>query len=98
MTAPLVLDPMTITAIVNGRHADPFAVLGAHRVRQNGQTVFIVRVFLPYTKTVLVVYGAKLSNFAEMQKIHEAGLFEASISARARTLRCDQAVDSPHVR
>jgi 1,4-alpha-glucan branching enzyme len=87
MTARSELDPETIAAIVSGRHADPFAVLGAHRVRLDSQSIFVVRAFLPYADAVAVVYGARLNNIADMQKIHDAGLFEASISARARTMR-----------
>src|SRR6185369_5226827 len=53
MTAVLspTLDAASIAAIVDGRHGDPFAVLGPHEVQ--GKTV--IRAFLPGAASVAVI-------------------------------------------
>ncbi len=68
----------TIEAIVEGRHADPFAVLGLHDV--DGTPV--VRAFVPGAETVDAVTrdGALIAPLAQR---HAAGFFEGVVPRRA---------------
>ena len=72
-----MLPSATIAAIVEGRHADPFAVLGVHEA--DGRIV--VRAFVPGAATVDVVTrdGATL---ASLSRRHHAGFFEGVIPRR----------------
>lgn len=71
------LPPDEIAALVEGRHADPFAVLGIHRSDRG----LIARIFVP---------GAEKAEAADLEGrrigslslIHPAGLFEGRLSIR----------------
>jgi 1,4-alpha-glucan branching enzyme len=74
---PGALPSGTIDAIVEGRHADPFAVLGPHDV--DGKVV--VRAFVPGADTVAVVTrGGDL--IAHLARRHGAGFFEGEVPHR----------------
>jgi 1,4-alpha-glucan branching enzyme len=66
-----------IEALVQGRHADPFSLLGPHE-NKNG---WVIRALLPGAGAVTAIApdGATL---AEFTLVHEGGLFEARIAAR----------------
>ena len=68
----------TIEAIVEGRHDDPFAVLGVH----DAGSAAVVRAFVPGAESVDVVTrdGAKLASLARR---HDGGFFEGTIPSRA---------------
>ncbi len=61
--------------VAEGRHGDPFAVLGPHTLA--GQTV--IRSFQPSASGVEVV-TADGTALADMHRIHDAGLFEAELT------------------
>ncbi|MDE2444813.1 MAG: 1,4-alpha-glucan branching enzyme, partial [Alphaproteobacteria bacterium] len=63
-----------IEAIVNGRHADPFKVLGLHA---SGKS-WIARAFIPGAEKV-VVQTANGKNLGELARRHDAGFFEGQI-------------------
>ena len=65
-----------IGALVEGRHSDPFAVLGPHEIVDNGRRAVAVRTFLPNAKQVWLVDKAQ-SLPRPMRRIHPAGLYEA---------------------
>ncbi len=67
------------TAIVQGRHNNPFAVLGPHRRGPNR----VVRTFQPDAQKVSLV-NAKGDVIAAMQEIHAGGLFEGCLPPRQR--------------
>ena len=69
-------------ALVKGRHGDPFAVLGLHRV---GNTR-IVRTFQPQARSVALI-DAGGDTLAEMKRMHTDGLFEARMPPRKRSYR-----------
>ena len=79
--ATSLLSDDDISALVNARHSDPFAILGPHR--SNAQ--LLVRVFLPGADRVLLNLGAELRPGAALpfERIHADGLFEvlADVSA-----------------
>ena len=61
-----------IKAIVEGRHGDPFAILGPHRVGGH----LVIRAFLPDAASVAVLAG---STETPLEQIDEAGLFEGVV-------------------
>jgi 1,4-alpha-glucan branching enzyme len=71
-----------VNALVEGRHADPFSVLGLHKVG----TTRIVRAFQPQASQVdLVDVSGQV--LAQMERIHPNGLFEAELPPRVRHYR-----------
>jgi 1,4-alpha-glucan branching enzyme len=77
-------DPREIERIARGEHDDPFAVLGAHRVRANGRQLWAVRAFLPGAEEASVVHER---GSVEMKMLHPEGFFEARVPARTETYR-----------
>jgi 1,4-alpha-glucan branching enzyme len=70
-------DAATIDAIANGRHADPFAVLGMH-----GEGSPVVRAFVPCAARVAVVDARDGSVVADLERWHDGGFFGGEMSAR----------------
>jgi 1,4-alpha-glucan branching enzyme len=79
MTAPAALPTDAIRAIVEGRHADPFAVLGPHDV--GGRLV--LRAFVPGAQTLAAV-GEDGTPLADLALRHPGGFFEGVLPRRAR--------------
>ena len=68
-----------LNAIVEGRHRDPFAILGPHR--SGGSR--LVRCFQPDATSVsLIDASGKL--IVAMQKVHDGGIFEGQLPPRQR--------------
>ena len=67
----------TIDAIVDGRHADPFAVLGLH----DADGALVVRAFVPGAETVDAVTRSG-DLLAHLTRRHAAGFFEGTIARR----------------
>ena len=70
------------SALAEGRHGDPFSVLGLHR--ENGERV--VRTLQPQAAKVTLLdrTGRKI---APMRRVHEGGIFEAPMARRKRSYR-----------
>ena len=66
-------------ALVDGRHNNPFSVLGLQRTKQGR----VVRTLQPGAKSVDLVDG-RGHKLAAMQRVHEGGLFEAPMPPRKR--------------
>ncbi|MES9946421.1 MAG: 1,4-alpha-glucan branching protein GlgB [Candidatus Thiodiazotropha sp.] len=63
-----------IKALVRGEFSDPFSLLGPHRAKDG----WVVRTFKPYAEEVaLVDHDGEV--IAAMQRIHDAGFFEAKV-------------------
>ncbi len=62
-------------ALVEGRHENPFEILGPHEVMDSGRKALAVRAFLPNSTQAWVVDPAQQSR--PMRRIHPAGLYEA---------------------
>lgn len=79
MTASLPAEVMD--AIVDGRHRDPFAVLGLHERPHTDGTGLVIRAFVPGARRVEAVdrTGATIVALA---RVREEGLFEGSVTAR----------------
>ena len=72
-----------IEAIVNGRHADPFKILGLHT---SGKS-WIARAFIPGAEKV-VAQSADGQNLGELTRRHNAGFFEGQIkTTKAQVLQ-----------
>ena len=76
MSMPSVLDLGSFWPLVEGRHENPFAILGPHEVSQPGGPALAVRAYLPGSAQVWVVDPAQ-GRALPMRKIHQEGLFEA---------------------
>lgn len=77
------LDKAAISALVKGKHGDPFAVLGVHPAGKG----FVARAFIPGAETVeALTLGGKA--VGALDRIDGAGLFEGALSIRrAQPLR-----------
>ncbi len=73
--------PTEASAVIEGRHSDPFHYLGLH---VEGGTP-VVRVFLPDAEEVKVVDDE--GHESELCRMHEAGLFAGRLSNGARRYR-----------
>ena len=60
--------------LVEGRHGDPFALLGMHG---GGDAPLVVRVFRPCARAMRVMMGERL--VTELDQTHPAGFFEGQI-------------------
>ncbi len=63
--------------LVDGRHENPFELLGPHEVHEDGRRALAVRAYLPGSAQVWVVDPADPKAPRPMRRIHPAGLFEA---------------------
>jgi len=72
------LDAATLSAIVDGRHGDPFAVLGPHEV----QSKLVIRAFMPSATSVAVIDPETGAVAAELDEIAKPGLFEGIVPDR----------------
>jgi 1,4-alpha-glucan branching enzyme len=73
------LHPDAIQAIVDGKHTDPFAVMGLHQVGDG----FMARAFVPDADT-LEVFSLTGEPGGKLDRKHAAGFFEGAISLRTR--------------
>ena len=72
-------DPRGIEALVQGRHGDPFALLGMHA---RGGEPLTVRVFWPGAETVCVIDAKTGKQCATLELLHPAGFFAGPVSRR----------------
>jgi 1,4-alpha-glucan branching enzyme len=62
--------------LLQGRHENPFEILGPHLVEQEGRRALAVRAFLPHSAQVWLVDPAHQRS-QPMRRIHPAGVYEA---------------------
>ncbi|MBU1174586.1 MAG: 1,4-alpha-glucan branching protein GlgB [Alphaproteobacteria bacterium] len=80
VTTPISkLEASTINAIVSGRHADPFSVLGLHRQGAG----WIVRAFVPHAET-LSAFAQDGTLLGALQRVNEVGFFEGAVDLSER--------------
>src|SRR5690606_23281251 len=72
------LDPPAIEAIIAGRHADPFAVLGIH-----GERELIARTFIDGAEEV-EAFTLTDQPAGVLERRHPAGFFEGRLAIPAR--------------
>jgi 1,4-alpha-glucan branching enzyme len=74
------ISPDALTALVEGRHGDPFSILGPHP--SNGVT--IIRAFLPGAENVEIIAADSNAVLARMHTVHAAGVFAAAVESGGR--------------
>jgi len=79
-----VLNTSELAALCEGRHGDPFAVLGPH-ADASGQVW--LRAFLPGARSVTAVDPSSHAPLTELQQRDGSGLFEALLGASRRPYR-----------
>ena len=77
-------DEGAVTAIAEGRHGDPFAVLGMHAP---AGAPLSVRVMWPGADSVTVIDAASGEALAELERIDERGFFAGPIEDRRALAR-----------
>ncbi|TCH98261.1 1,4-alpha-glucan branching protein GlgB [Roseococcus sp. SYP-B2431] len=76
------LHPDALAALIDGRHGDPFSILGPHETEAGP----VVRVFLPGASGVSLVSGGSV---LPMALLHPAGFFARGMVPGPYTLRID---------
>src|ERR1700758_524880 len=77
------LPPDELNSFLSGTHADPFRVLGPHRLGDD----LTIRVFRPDAEKVsIVVNGSAADGHIEAEKIHRDGFFCARVPGATRDL------------
>ena len=66
----------SVGALIEGRHENPFELLGPHEVEHDGGRALAVRAYLPHSKQVWIAQGNHYEKLP-MRRIHPSGLFEA---------------------
>ncbi|MBN1910260.1 MAG: 1,4-alpha-glucan branching protein GlgB [Pirellulales bacterium] len=66
-----------ISKLVEGRHENPFELLGPHEVTEGGRRALAVRAFLPNSAQAWVIDPSHGNANRPMRRIHPAGVFEA---------------------
>lgn len=79
-TYQATLDSGCIAAICQGRHTDPFSVLGLHQ-HPSGKGL-VVRALLPNAESVRLISTDKGRSLGEMHQIDASGLFELPLTRR----------------
>jgi 1,4-alpha-glucan branching enzyme len=74
--------PEDIARLVSGRHNDPFAVLGLHHQGSDR----VVRTFQPQARNIVLIDGNG-DEMAAMDRVHDDGLFVATMPPRKRRYR-----------
>jgi 1,4-alpha-glucan branching enzyme len=75
-----IVDSQEVAAILNADHADPFSFLGMHSLES--KDTLIVRAFLPDASEVKMLDSASGEVVAQLEKVHDEGLFVGEISGR----------------
>jgi 1,4-alpha-glucan branching enzyme len=72
-------DSTEVEAIVEGRHADPFAILGLQQVGD----IWVARTFIPFAERV-VAFDLHDNRIGELALRHPAGFFEGQVAITQR--------------
>ena len=78
---PVVIAPRAVDALVRGRHADPFAVLGLH---PDAQGRLWARALLPQAQSVTLIDAGSGAELVALHRRHADGLFEARVPRRRK--------------
>ncbi|MBP2549195.1 1,4-alpha-glucan branching enzyme [Neorhizobium galegae] len=69
-----------LAALVDGRHGDPFSILGPHP----SHGVTIIRAFLPGAEGVEIIEAGSSAVIAKMHRVHASGVFAAAVESGGR--------------
>jgi 1,4-alpha-glucan branching enzyme len=73
------MSDLPLDQLVQGRHWDPLAVLGAHPMAQGSSPTVAIRCFVPEATKVALLLNGQDQHPIPMTRLHEAGLFEAIV-------------------
>jgi 1,4-alpha-glucan branching enzyme len=76
---PVKLAPEEIRAIIDGLHADPFAVMGLHETKDS----YVVRCFIPGA-TAIVAETLQGEVIGKLDLLDDAGFFAGAVSLKTR--------------
>ena len=74
------IDPYAVTALVEGRHGDPFSILGRH----DAGGASVVRALLPGAVSVEVLHHDSNAATARLELVHPGGLFAGVAGTQSR--------------
>ncbi|KJH71886.1 1,4-alpha-glucan branching enzyme [Aliterella atlantica] len=74
----ITIAPDQVERIVWNQHQDPFEVLGAHPIEQDGKTVWVVRAYLPNANEAWVILPEERIEY-QMHSVHHPHFFECTI-------------------
>ena len=77
------IDSAALDALREGRHGDPFSLLGMH---EEGGTI-VVRAFLPWAREVAVIDAADGQKVAHLERLHPDGVFAGAVPGRRQRFR-----------
>ncbi|GAB1540041.1 hypothetical protein NUACC21_27100 [Scytonema sp. NUACC21] len=75
------IPPEQINRIVWNQHQDPFEVLGAHLIEENGKNIWAVRAYLPNASEVTVILPEERKEYP-MESVHNPHFFECTIDTK----------------
>lgn len=87
--------PDAITALVTGTHGAPFDLLGIQPITVEDKPALVVRTFQPQAANVTVKRG---KNSIPMERVHEAGFFEAVFADESRAFKYQLEIELPEGR
>jgi 1,4-alpha-glucan branching enzyme len=67
----------SISQLIEGKHQNPFELLGPHEVDDLGRRVLAVRAYLPQSSQAWVVDPSHADAARPMRRVHPAGFYEA---------------------
>ena len=70
--------PEQVNSIVWNQHQEPFEVLGAHLIEQNGKNFWAVRAYLPSASEAWVILPEERKEYP-MEAVHHPHFFECTI-------------------
>lgn len=76
-----------VERLLKGEHWDPFVILGPHPTAINGIAATVVRAFLPEAVEAGLLLEGPGKKSVPMKAVHEAGLFEATVSQSGEASR-----------
>ena len=78
------VQPDLIDRLIRGEEDDPLSLLGPHVEIRNGQSVTVIRAFLPEAASASVVLDLSDSRVLPMTSVESSGIFEAICDVDAR--------------
>ncbi len=82
-SAPATLPSAASELLARGQHADPFAVLGAHEVKDDPVWGLVIRALRPHAAE-LAVHSLADGRVIPMSRLHPEGVFEVFLPGRSR--------------
>lgn len=74
----MTITPDQIDRIVSNQHHDPFEILGCHQINENGQSVWVVRAYLPNAERASVLCPEERQEYP-MVPVHHPHFFECRL-------------------